>query len=133
MKTLAIPLVILLSMWHHNCRWAEAVRAEEELWASLEIQRVWRGCPLHGSSGLSEHLNFVTRLPSSVCRLRQTPAVSRYLGRVKWEAKYEEVPERGVCKFRWLALHAAPATSVCLINPFTLLQVWQKEMAAVRS
>lgn len=40
--------------------WREAIRAEEELWATLEIQRVWRG----------------------------------YKGRVRWEAKYEEVWRR---------------------------------------
>lgn len=40
--------------------WRQAVRAEDELWAALEIQRVWRG----------------------------------YQGRVKWEAKYEEVWSR---------------------------------------
>eukprot|EP00747_Dinoflagellata_sp_TGD_P164355 gnl/TRDRNA2_/TRDRNA2_184176_c0_seq1.p1 gnl/TRDRNA2_/TRDRNA2_184176_c0~~gnl/TRDRNA2_/TRDRNA2_184176_c0_seq1.p1 ORF type:complete len:957 (-),score=221.98 gnl/TRDRNA2_/TRDRNA2_184176_c0_seq1:192-2993(-) len=37
--------------------WREAIRAEEELWACIEIQRIWRG----------------------------------YRGRVKWEAKFEEV------------------------------------------
>ncbi|CAE8649377.1 unnamed protein product, partial [Polarella glacialis] len=40
--------------------WRQAIRAEEELWGSLEIQRVWRG----------------------------------YQGRVKWEAKYEQLWSR---------------------------------------
>ncbi|CAJ1441728.1 unnamed protein product [Effrenium voratum] len=41
--------------------WRQAVRAEEELWGALEIQRVWRG----------------------------------YLGRVKWETKYEQASRVG--------------------------------------
>eukprot|EP00930_Biecheleria_cincta_P087473 TRINITY_DN76694_c0_g1_i1.p1 TRINITY_DN76694_c0_g1~~TRINITY_DN76694_c0_g1_i1.p1 ORF type:complete len:974 (+),score=182.93 TRINITY_DN76694_c0_g1_i1:145-2922(+) len=57
-----VDAIVTMQRYTRGClvrmrMWRQAARAEDELWAALEIQRVWRG----------------------------------YQGRVKWEAKYEEV------------------------------------------
>ncbi|CAK9111316.1 Unconventional myosin-Va (Dilute myosin heavy chain [Durusdinium trenchii] len=63
--------------------WRQAVRAEEELWAALEIQRVWMTNELLACN------EYVRR--NEWRRQEETNDVCGYLGRVKWETKYEEV------------------------------------------